>query len=81
MTDYQLPPPCLTVPQAARALGVSGRTMYRMCSDGEIGYLRVGKSAIRIQRTDLEEYINRVRQAPWSDPELQSIEVVPPRKL
>lgn len=35
--------PPLTVAGAARRLGVTGRTVYRLCARGELGHYRLGR--------------------------------------
>jgi excisionase family DNA binding protein len=46
----------LTPPQAARALSISGRTLWTLTNEGKIPHLRVGRQ-IRYGVAALEEWI------------------------
>jgi excisionase family DNA binding protein len=59
MTSSQTPK-LLTVAQAAEALNVSTKTVYRAIAAGELPVSRLGR-AIRIALSDLEAYVNRRR--------------------
>ena len=52
-----------SVSQLAERWGVSARTVYSLCSTGQIGHIRVGKS-IRIRPQDIEEYEARQWRGP-----------------
>ena len=47
----------LTIAEAARALGVSHLTVYRLIKRGRLRALRVGPD-FRIRRTDMERYLD-----------------------
>jgi excisionase family DNA binding protein len=46
----------LSIKQAAQVSNLSERMLYRLCASGDLNHRRIGK-AIRIKRTDLEEYL------------------------
>jgi excisionase family DNA binding protein len=56
-------PEFLTVKQAAKYLNVSQGCIYRLCSTNTLGHYKFGegRGAIRINRTDLLEFVQRCR--------------------
>lgn len=48
----------LTVEEVARELRVSKMTVYRLCHDGSLDHVRVGRS-YRIRRSVLDAYLRR----------------------
>lgn len=60
MNDATTPDPTrllLTVPEAARRLGIGRTLMYELISTGQIASVRVGRLR-RVRPTDLEAYTN-----------------------
>ncbi len=53
----------LSTNAAARHLGVTTRTLYRFIDEGQIPAYRFGR-VIRLQRPDVEAFIERCRIAP-----------------
>lgn len=53
-------PLLLTVARAAEILGLSEYSVRRAIAAGEMPYRRVGR-AIRVTRTDIDEYLESVR--------------------
>ncbi len=51
----------MSVGDAGRMLGVSGRTVNRLCQAGKLKFIRVGR-AIRVNRVDLDEYMADVEK-------------------
>lgn len=49
--------------EAARRLGIATRTLYRLINDGQVPAYRFGR-VIRLQRRDVEDYIERCRIEP-----------------
>ena len=49
----------LTVQETARVLGVSGHTVYRLVSFGELSDIKVSPRKTVIKAEVLEKYINR----------------------
>lgn len=64
----------LSTAQAARALGITTRTLYRFVDDGSLPAYKMGR-VIRIKRSDLDTFIERSRIEPGSLEHLY-----PPRK-
>lgn len=62
MTDAQYNPLAgkLTVPEAALALGVSERTLWRLIYDGKLAALPHGRRAW-IERNEIDDYFARQR--------------------
>jgi excisionase family DNA binding protein len=62
--------------EAARYLGVTPRTLYRFINDGRVAAYKIGR-VIRLQRADLDGFIEANRIAPGSlehlTPELRSV--------
>jgi excisionase family DNA binding protein len=56
-------PQLLTVKQAADALAVSPRLVYKLVKSGQLQGVRVG-SAVRVEESDLKEYVERNRMEP-----------------
>jgi excisionase family DNA binding protein len=60
----ELPPHCqvwlVTLPAAARLLGVSRSKLYELVAAGELPTVRIGRSR-RIAVADLEEFVRRCR--------------------
>ena len=48
-------PDTVSVPEAARLLGVARKTVYDLIEWGELGAVRIG-SAVRIDREDIERF-------------------------
>ena len=53
--DRAMPPLLLTLPQAARALGLGERTLRRLVRSGEVPSVKVG-SRVLVRHRDLEAY-------------------------
>jgi excisionase family DNA binding protein len=53
--------PTIDVPQAARYLGVSERTVRRLVASRAIGHRRVAGSLIRFTQSDLDLYVESIR--------------------
>ena len=51
--------------EAARRLGVTVRTLYRLIDEGELPAYKFGR-VIRLQEADVDEFINASRIAPGS---------------
>ena len=51
----------LTVAQAAEHMGVGTRVVYKLCATRELKHARIGngKGLLRINLSDLEDYIER----------------------
>ena len=65
-SDQQPAPPeqeFLTLKQTANYLNISATAVYRLCASGKLGHYRFGqgRGAIRINRTELLEFIQRCR--------------------
>lgn len=52
MSTVQLQPLCVTIPQAAEALGISDRTIFSLISEGQLQSINIG-SARRIPMGEL----------------------------
>lgn len=59
--------------QAARCLGLTSRTLYRLIDRGQLPAYRFGR-VIRLQRGDIEDYITSCRLAPGT---LGHLHIVP----
>ena len=44
---------------AARILGISAQTIYRLIHSGDLAAVRVGDRLFRIRRADLDAYVNQ----------------------
>lgn len=55
----------LSTAAAARHLGITPRTLYRLIDEGEIPAYKFGR-VIRLQERDVESFIERSRIAPGS---------------
>ena len=53
----------LNTAETARRLGVTPRTLYRFIDEGQLPAYRFGR-VIRLQETEVEEFIERCRIAP-----------------
>lgn len=51
------------VPALAKELGVAMPTMYRLLDSGELPSYKIGR-VIRIRRTDVEEFLKRIKVRP-----------------
>lgn len=49
----------LTVQEAARVLGVSVHTVYRLINSGELSTVKISQRRTVIKAEELEKYINR----------------------
>lgn len=49
--------------EAAEAVGVTLRTLYRLIDDGKIPAYQIGR-VIRVLRSDIESYLDSVRISP-----------------
>lgn len=49
----------MSVTQAAKMLGVSVSTVYRLCEDGELGHTRVRRRRITITPEQITQYRNQ----------------------
>ena len=56
-TPITLPPLLLTMPQAAKALAVSVRTLYHLAADGQIRIVHIGRAA-RVKAEDVQTYVD-----------------------
>lgn len=52
----------LTVQEAADALNASRALIYALFNSGELEYINIGKRGKRIERAELERYIDRHRR-------------------
>ncbi len=50
--------PTLTLADAAKALGLSGETMRRLCQSGQIAYIKTDR-LYRIRPIDINRYLER----------------------
>ena len=50
----------LRIPEAARALGISTRSVYTIASAGKLKILKIGKSS-RISTADVNAYVDGLR--------------------
>jgi excisionase family DNA binding protein len=68
MRDQKLAERMITTTTAAQVIGVSGPTMRRLIRLGAIPAYRVGRRALRVKLTDVEQYVlsRAVRPAPIS---------------
>jgi excisionase family DNA binding protein len=64
----------LSTGEAARVLGITTRTLYRFIDEGQIPAFKMGR-VIRLQRGDVDDFIERSRVEPGSLSNLY-----PPRK-
>lgn len=55
--------PTIDVPEAARYLGVSERTIRRLVASRAIGHRRVAGTLIRFTQSDLNGYVESIRVA------------------
>lgn len=53
----------LTLKEAAKYLGLSASTLYKMTMHNEIPFYRPGKRRLYFRRKDLEQWINQNRQS------------------
>ena len=53
----------LSTPEAAQRLGIATRTLYRLINDGQVPAYKFGR-VIRLQRSDVDDYIDRCRIVP-----------------
>ncbi|MBE6943763.1 MAG: helix-turn-helix domain-containing protein [Ruminococcaceae bacterium] len=53
-------PDILTVPQVAKALGVSTKSVYALVNDKRLGHIRVGRT-IKVPKFSLEEFVKTAR--------------------
>ena len=54
-----LPGPLLTVAEAASRLRVSKATVYKLCEEGQLAYVRASTHSIRISLDHLAAFIER----------------------
>src|SRR5438067_1635599 len=57
----------VTVPEAARLLGVSESTIWRWIDRGDLPASRFGRRKVRIKREDLGRVVRPARSAPVDD--------------
>ena len=55
-TDQE--PLTLSIPAAARRLGISRFNMVRLVDSGEVGYVRVGETGRKVPVSELDRYIS-----------------------
>lgn len=55
----------LSTKEAARRLGITNRTLYRLIDEGKVTAYKFGR-VIRMQETDIEAFIDSARIAPGS---------------
>lgn len=55
----------LSTKEAARRLGITNRTLYRLIDEGKVAAYKFGR-VIRLQETDVEAFIDSARIAPGS---------------
>jgi excisionase family DNA binding protein len=58
MNIEDLPDPA-KVPEVAKLLRISAKTLYREIRSGRIGYIAVGEGGYRITRGQVSEYLAR----------------------
>ena len=51
-------PELLTIPQAARELGITARSLWGWISAGRIPVVRLSRRATRIRRVDLDRFVD-----------------------
>ena len=51
--------------EAARALGITSRTLYRFIDEGQLPAYRFGR-VIRLKQSDIDSFIDQCRIAPGS---------------
>lgn len=57
--DLARQPELIRAADAARLLGVSRQTVYKLVACGEVAALRVGRNGLRLFRNSLAEYLER----------------------
>lgn len=55
----------LSTKEAARRLGITNRTLYRLIDEGKVAAYKFGR-VIRLQETDVDAFIDSARIAPGS---------------
>jgi excisionase family DNA binding protein len=55
----------LSTAEAARALGITSRTLYRFIDEGQLPAYRFGR-VIRLKQSDVDSFIEQCRIAPGS---------------
>ena len=55
--DY---PDILTIPQVAKALGISSKAAYSLVNEKKLGAIRVGRK-IKVPKFSLEEFVKTAR--------------------
>ena len=63
MTDAPTEPVWLGTQDAARHLGITARTLYRLINEGEIPAYKLGR-VLRLKLTDVEAFLESVRVQP-----------------
>ena len=61
MSVIDSPPELVSINEAARILGVSRTSIYRMCTEGRLPFVQLLKRKRMIARSDLEIFINNNR--------------------
>lgn len=56
-----LPAALLTIPQAAAMLALAPRTVWQLISRGDLPAIRFGKRATRLDRREVEKFIESAR--------------------
>lgn len=56
-------PTWLSTKEAARKLGITSRTLYRLIDGGQVAAYKFGR-VIRLQETEVEDFIERSRITP-----------------
>lgn len=67
MSVIDSPPQLVSINEAARLLGVSRTSIYRMCEEGRLPFVQLLKRKRMIDRNDLESFIkqNRTSRNQW----------------
>lgn len=71
MSVIESPSQLVSINEAARLLGVSRTSIYRMCEEGRLPFVQLLKRKRMIARNDLESFIkqNRNSRSQWLHPQ------------
>ena len=56
----------MTIPETARHLGISEKSVRRWVDAGKINAVRVGPRMIRVEVASLDSLVTRVEQGKWT---------------
>lgn len=62
------PPILLTYQEAAKLLGVSDRTVWQLVADGKIPAVRFAARTVRIDRQDIDKFIEAAKDGKGVQP-------------